>query len=33
MIELSRAPFGSDAEKSRRVLAAWSDWLRAMKLV
>jgi len=28
MIELSRAPFASDAEKGRRVLAALTDWLR-----
>jgi formiminoglutamase len=28
MIELSRAPFASDAEKGRRVLAALSDWVR-----
>jgi N-formylglutamate deformylase len=27
MIELSRAPFASDAEKGRRVLAALTDWL------
>ncbi len=28
MIELNRAPFASDAEKGRRVLAALTDWLR-----
>ncbi|MCG6940561.1 MAG: N-formylglutamate amidohydrolase [Thiohalocapsa sp.] len=28
MIELSRAPFASDTEKGRRVLAALRDWLR-----
>jgi hypothetical protein len=27
MIELSRAPFASDAEKGRRVLAALMAWL------
>ena len=33
MIELSRAPFASDAEKGRQVLAALTDWLREQRFI